>query len=802
LLQTNLRLQQEIKERHQVEDELRRSQQQMTDFVENATIGMHWVAADGRILWANQAELALLGYSREEYIGHSITEFHAESGVIDDILRRLTQNEVLHSYPAQLRAKDGSIRAVLIDSNVLWEDGAFIHTRCFTRDVTTQVYAERERQRSEDALRETLRSLEFQKFALDQAAIVAITDRHGIITEVNERFCQISQYTRDELIGQTHRVINSGCHPPEFFRQLWSTITSGTVWQGEVKNRAKDGSFYWVSTTIVPGLDGEGKPFQYLAIRFDITQRKQAEEKIREQAALLDVTSDAIVVNDLENHILFWNLGAERLYGWSAEEALGQSMIDLLYKGSQLQLKAAWKTALEQGEWQGELEKVSKSGKEVMVQSRWTSVRNETGNPKAILAVDTDITEKKLLEDQFLRAQRLESLGTLASGIAHDLNNILTPILTVAQLLPLKLPHLDAQNQRLLQMLQDSSKRGSGLVSQILAFARGSEGKHVPIQVGHLLLEVGRVAKQTFPKSITIREDVALQVLWMVSADATQLHQVLMNLCINARDAMPDGGTITLEAKNITLDANYARMHLDAREGPYVAITIADTGVGIAPEVLDRMFEPFFTTKAVGKGTGLGLSTALTIVKGHGGFVTVYSELNAGTRFAVYIPALEESDTLQLSEHLEALAGNGELILVVDDEASIREITKTSLEAHHYRAMTASDGIEAFALYAEHKQEISIVLLDLMMPMLDTATIIHTLQRLNPQVQIVTMSGLTPNEAVLGSAVATSDPTAIQVFLAKPFTTYELLQALHQVKAKLSAQQVGESHYPNPEWLG
>jgi PAS domain S-box-containing protein len=779
VLQVNRQLQQEMQDRQQAEAEVRRSQQQLTDFVENATIGMHWLAADGRILWANQAELDLLGYTREEYIGHSIAEFHVKSEVVDTLLDRLARNEVLDSYAARLRAKDGSIRDVLIDSNVLWENGEFIHTRCFTRDITEQVEAERERQRAEAALRETVRSLEFQKFALDQVAIVAITDCQGVITEVNEKFCQISQYTRAELIGQTHRIINSGFHPPEFFRELWATITRGQVWQGEIKNRAKDGSFYWVATTIVPGLDRQGKPFQYLALRFDITQSKQAESKIREQAALLNITTDAIVVRDFDNCILFWNPGAERLYGWSAAEAIGRSITDLLYKGASTQPKTARLAVLAQGEWQGELSKVTRSGQTVTVQSRWTLVRDEAGNPKAILAVDTDITEKKLLEDQFLRSQRLESLGTLASGIAHDLNNIFTPIIAVAQLLPIKLPHLDEQNQYLLQMLQDSAKRGSELVSQILSFARGSEGKRVTLQVAHLLLEVGRVAKQTFPKSITVYENIPSQKLWMISADATQMHQVFMNLCINARDAMPEGGTLTLEAQNMTLDASYARMHLDAREGAYVAITIADTGSGIAPDVLDRIFEPFFTTKEVGKGTGLGLSTVLTIVKRHGGFITVYSEPNIGTRFMVYLPALERPSILPSSENLETLAGNGELILVVDDESSIREIAKAALETHNYRVITASDGIEAFALYAEHKQEIRVILLDLMMPVLDTATILRTLQRLNPEVKIIAMSGLAPNEAI-----AAADPTAIQAFLAKPFTAYDLLQTLHQVKTK------------------
>ncbi len=641
-----------------------------------------------------------------------------------------------------------------------------------------------ERQQAETALRETFQSLEFQKFALDQSAIVAITDRQGSITEINDPFCQISQYSRDELIGQNHRIINSGFHPPEFFRSLWATIASGKVWQGEIKNRAKDGSFYWVATTIVPGLDRDARPSQYLSIRFDITQRKQAEAQIREQAALLDVTTDAIVVRDFENRILFWNHGAEQMYGWSAEAAIGQLTTDLLYEDAMPPpvLATAQQAITAQGEWQGELEKVNKLGKTVIVESRWTLIRDEVGQPKAIMAVDTDITAKKLLEDQFLHAQRLESLGTLASGIAHDLNNILTPILTIAQLLPLKLPHLDQSNQRLLKILQDSAKRGSDLVSQILAFARGAEGKRATIQVGHLLHEVGRVAKQTFPKSIDVCEDVTPLELWLVSADATQLHQVLMNLCINARDAMPNGGTLTLKAKNTVLDANYARMHLDAEAGPHLAITIADTGTGIAPEVFDRMFEPFFTTKEIGKGTGLGLSTVFTIVKQHGGFVTVYSELNKGTNFTVYLPALADSTALPPTESLDDFDGNGELILVVDDEASIREIMKMALEAHNYRVITACDGIDAFSVYAEHKAEVGLIILDLIMPTIDTTTIIMTLKRMNPQVQIIAMSGLAPNQSI-----AAYDPTTIQGFLAKPFTTHELLHTLYLVKHHLLA---------------
>jgi two-component system, cell cycle sensor histidine kinase and response regulator CckA len=512
------------------------------------------------------------------------------------------------------------------------------------------------------------------------------------------------------------------------------------------------------------------------SIRYAI-ERKQTEQKLREQAALLDITTDAILVRDLEQNILYWNKGAEHLYGWSSAEAVGQNALKLLHlKGSiDLTLQEALQTTSVKSSWQGELEQQTKAGKKAIVNSRWTLMPSPQQQPTSILSVDTDITEKKQLEAQFLRTQRLESLGTLASGIAHDLNNILTPILAVAQLLPRKLHKLDDRTQTMLRILEENAKRGSELVKQILAFVRGVEGKHIDLQVGHLLWEVVRVAKQTFPKSIEIEATIPTRELWMVSADATQLQQVFMNLFVNARDAMLNGGKLTLNTANCVVDDIYARLHLDARAGRYVVVIVADTGVGIPADLQDRIFEPFFTTKELGKGTGLGLSTVLGIVKSHGGFINVYSEAGKGTEFKIYLPSIDPEEPKKQAE-IAPLKGKNELILVVDDETAIRQITTTSLENYKYRVLTAKDGIEAIALYAERKAEISVVLLDLMMPNLDSLTIVRTLKQLNPQVKIVAMSGLAANEAVTKTF-----GTGIKTFLAKPFTVEELLNALSNI---------------------
>ncbi|MBD2183229.1 response regulator [Planktothrix sp. FACHB-1355] len=505
--------------------------------------------------------------------------------------------------------------------------------------------------------------------------------------------------------------------------------------------------------------------------------RQRSEQKIREQAALLDIATEAILVQNLDNQILFWNKGAERLYGWRSEEAIGKNVNQLLYKQVPPELESGQPIFDEAGSWQGELLQVTKYGKEIIVESRWTLVQEEQKQPKSILTVNTDITEKKQLETQFLRAQRMESIGTLASGIAHDLNNALAPILMSVQLLEMKCH--DEHSQRLLKILEANTKRSADLVKQVLSFARGLQGDRTNLQVAHLISEIAKIVKQTFPKCIEIYTDVPSSEIWTVCGDATQLHQVLMNLCVNARDAMPKGGILNVVAENIFIDENYARMNIEAKVGKYVVITVSDTGTGIPREILDRIFEPFFTTKEHGKGTGLGLSTAVGIVKGHGGFINVYSEVGKGTKFKVCLPAAS-TDESKFSQEIyrELPRGNGELVLVVDDEDAIREITKTSLESYNYQAIGASNGIEAIALYAERKTNISVVLVDMMMPMMDGPTTIRTLQKINPNVKIIAISGLTSN-----SQVTELNRQSVQTFLPKPFTSEELLKSLRSVIA-------------------
>jgi two-component system cell cycle sensor histidine kinase/response regulator CckA len=407
---------------------------------------------------------------------------------------------------------------------------------------------------------------------------------------------------------------------------------------------------------------------------------------------------------------------------------------------------------------------------------RWIGVKSNVfydpqGAPQRIVGIHMDLTEKKQLEAQFLRAQRLESLGTLASGIAHDLNNILTPILGVTQLLPLKFPDLPESTRHLLDTLESSARRGSALIKQILSFARGVEGKRLNLQLSHVLREIRLIIHQTLPKSIDVVLDLDHN-LWTVVGDVTQLHQVFMNLCVNARDAMPEGGELRITAKNKRFDETNVQMFLEAQLGPYICVTVSDTGKGIPAENLSRIFDPFFTTKEIGQGTGLGLSAVMGIVTSHGGFVDVKSELNQGSHITIYLPA-HPAATIALDADTDLLSGNQETILVVDDESAIRAVLKTILEINQYQVLTAESGAAALTLYRDRSPEIDLVLIDLMMPGMDGRTLMPLLQHLNPAVKAIAISGI--------SSTHTTD--LIQTlgfcdFLAKPFNTPDLLKTL------------------------
>ncbi len=535
-----------------------------------------------------------------------------------------------------------------------------------------------------------------------------------------------------------------------------------------------DGSIIWVTISARAVLSKEGKPSHCECTMQDISQRKAAEDKIRAQADLLNLAHDAIVVRDMDETIRYWNRSAEILHGMSAETVIGKNVTSQIYK-DRLDIFTAREQLLRTGDWQGELRLNSQMGAERIVASRWTLVRDDANNPRSILVIDTDITERKELERHVLRSQRMESIGTLASGIAHDLNNILTPILASTALLRAA-PSKDTF-ERTLGTIENSARRGAEIVKQVLTFARGADGNREPIAVMTLVHEAAEIARKTFPKSVVVRENEAKDI-WPVMGDSTQIEQMLVNLCINARDAMPDGGEISLGARNVNLAAGDRDLNVDVAPGPYVELSVADTGSGIPEHIVEKIFDPFFTTKEQGQGTGLGLSSLVGILKGHKGAVKVDSAVGVGSCFRLYLPARPNADAPDYTpgaDHVEI--GDGGLILIVDDEPSVLEITETILEAAGYDVIVKRNGLEALEVFQKRGSEITAILTDLLMPAMDGKELIRSVLEIDPQARVMAFSGYINDENRVAKLEELHD-LGVKTFLQKPFRAEQLLHSL------------------------
>jgi PAS domain S-box-containing protein len=489
-------------------------------------------------------------------------------------------------------------------------------------------------------------------------------------------------------------------------------------------------------------------------------------------------TTDAIWDWDLSADTLWWNEGFEALFGLLPGEetpdigAWGRRIHPDDRKRVTESLHAA---VAGTGElWMEEYRFLRRDGGYAHVLDRGQVIRGEGGGPLRMIGGMSDLTERKKLEEQFLRAQRMESIGTLAGGIAHDLNNVLTPILMATEMLP---DHVrDAEGHAMLDMVRASAQRGADLVQQVLGFARGIEGVRRSVDPAEVARDFRKVLQDTFPRNIVF-DLVAPEAIWPIHADPTQIHQVLMNLCVNARDAMPSGGKLIVTLENTVVDDVFSGMNLRAIPGPYVKIGVQDTGDGMSEETREKIFEPFFTTKEVGKGTGLGLSTTFSIVRDHGGFIDLYSDVGRGTQFWIYFPADSAEFPASSAQALPTLPrGNGERVLLVDDEASIRDATGKALELFGYQVMTASNGAEAVSLFVRHRDSIDVVLTDMSMPVMDGPAMIAALRTLAPDIRVVASSGLSDN-----GKYASVSGTSIVRFVPKPYTAEAILQTLREV---------------------
>jgi PAS domain S-box-containing protein len=737
------------------ETALRESERQLRELFDDAPIGYHELDGAGRIIRVNRTELALLGYSAREMLGRHVWEFVEER----EVSRRSVLDKLAGTLPPgpeterTYRKKDGTGTPVLIQDLILRDKEGKVSR------IRTTVQSISERKRAEEDLQR------FFKFVPDLVCIASIDGR---FRRINPIWSATLGYTEQEILATSFFDL---IHPDDrdaTMKEVARQLAGEPTVQFANRYRCKDLSHRWLEWRMAPAVDRS----LFFASARDITDRKRTEERLRKQVTLLDSANDAIYVRLLDHTVTYWNKGAARLYGWSAAETVGRKLTELGLV-EPVGFATAHAALLAQGDWSGEVNKTGKDGKERVVFCRWTLLRDEQGHPREVLAINTDITEKKQWQSQYLRAQRMEGIGMLAGGIAHDLNNILTPIMMSVSLLH-DAVH-DAENRQLLDSVQSSVRRGAEIIRQLLTFARGQPGVRAPVPVRQLLREMGKLIRETYPRNLRLAVTVPSE-LWPVVGDATQIHQALMNLCVNARDAMPDGGTLTLAADNVTLDAASSALMPDTKPGPHVLLCVSDTGAGIPAAELGHIFDPFFTTKEIGKGTGLGLPTVLGIVRGHGGSVRVDSRMGQGTTFELYLPATPEAKAADTSEREVRLPrGHGELILVVEDEASVCGPTQRVLEKYGYRVLAAAEGEAALVLFARHRTEIKAVLTDMMMPGMDGPKLVRALRQLDARLPILGMTGLLERGTFKGLEELDAVP-----LLAKPFEVEKLLVALHQ----------------------
>jgi len=754
----------DITERKQAEMELNRERDLWQTLLEHSPDKIYFKDTRSRFVKCSQAMADQFGVkSPDELVGRTDFDFFDESHArpaFEDEQEIIRTGRPMIDKEEREESKDGRVTWVA-STKLPWLDdaGKIIGVMGISRDVTG-------RKRAEDEIKRTAHEWQSTFDAAKDA--FWILDKDNRILRTNKAAEKFFNRPCCDMMGKPCWETAHGTTEPipncPFVRAHKSR-------QREMMELHQGDR--WLEITVDPVTDAEGRFAGAVHIVSDITGRKRAEPQMKEalefnQAIIADAAV-GIVAFKASGPCVLANEAAAKILGGTVSGILGQDFRQLISWRASGKFKMAEEVLAtqESRQWEGTI--MSMFGREVSLVSHFSHF-TQNGEPH-LLQFFTDVTEKKKLEAQFLRAQRMESIGTLAGGIAHDLNNVLAPLLISVQLLGDKVT--DADGRRMLAMLEVNVNRGTDLVRQVLAFGRGVKGERVLVQIAHIAREIKSIVQETFPKSVQFQMEIARD-LWKITGDATQIEQVLLNLSVNARDAMPDGGKLSLKMENTSLDQIYADANLESKPGRYVVISMTDTGMGMTREVQDRIFEPFFTTKEHGKGTGLGLSTTLAIVKSHGGFIHCYSEPGKGSTFKVYLPAGAAPDVQAApGEAADQLPrGHNELVLIVDDEEPIRRIAKQVLETFGYRTLSPVNGAEAVKIYKARTDEIAVVITDMAMPVMDGPATIAALEAINPKIRIIATSGLDSGNR---------PGPAIRPFIAKPYTADGLLKAIQSV---------------------
>jgi PAS domain S-box-containing protein len=594
----------------------------------------------------------------------------------------------------------------------------------------------------------------------------------GVILEANKTALDFLGYSKAEFQG--HPVDDFFLSGLEFRDLAASVLPTGKAHGLPVCLRCKDGSTRDVT---IEASSPNGGDIFYCAIN-DRSVQRRTEDHARAQAVFFEKPAEVMFTQTLEGIVTQWSLGAERFYGFKAAEVLGKKLPARLAMPPGV-FETALRSVLQDGEWSGETRIVSATGENTELLMRWVLLHGGDGTPEAILVLSEDAAELRELKEDRLRAHRHECVGTLAGGIAHDLNNVLQPVSMFLDLLRHRLP--DSESREMLDAVEANLRRATELVRQILSFSSGVRTEQRAVDIPDLISEVANFIRPTFPKTIHLQVSVPENISSVIG-NATQLEQVLLNFSVNARDAMSGGGRLKIDASNFHVDEKFARLHPQSKPGDYVRITVSDTGHGIPRPLRKKIFEPFFTTKGPEKGTGLGLATAVGIIRNHGGFLTLDTEEGCGSSFHAFLPA---SSTRAISQSAkdsppkpQQAAGHGEAILLVDDESTVLKVMARSLEKSGYRVIPAEDGEKGFALYSQHQRDVSLVITDMAMPGMDGPALIAALKKLNPSVKIICTSGLGSS-----SGKNSVSELGVHAILSKPCNSRIILQAIEDALA-------------------
>lgn len=766
-------IKQDVTDRNRAEAALRESQRQLATLISNLPGMVYRCKPDEN--WAmefvSEGARALTEYAPEDLIGNRKIAF-AQLILEEDRsdVSRSVHTAIAERRPFQIsyriRTATGQIKWVWEQGQpVLDEHGAVVALEGYIFDNTKRKQAE-----AAIATEATRR-----RIMMDSSRDgIVVLDANGRAIETNPAFARMLGYTPEEVL-QLHVWDWDAQWPEEHIRGMAADVDA-VGHHFETKHRRKDGSILHVEVN-TNAVFINGAKHIFCVVR-DITERKRREQELAEIArqwqTTFDATNDAIWILDPDRRIVRSNRTAALIAGCTPEQMAHKHCWELMHGTDAPPENCPFLRAMAS---------LRRETVELKTDGHWFEITvdpilDRDGAFIGAVHIATDVTQRKQLEAQLLRAQRLEAIGALASGVAHDLNNILSPILMAVPML--RESTTDPEALEILKTVESCAERGAGIVKQLLTFARGRPGAFTAVSPKHIIQEIAALTRETFPKTIQTRVSMPEQ-LWPIMADPVQVHQALTNLCVNARDAMPQGGTLRLELANESVDEMFASMVPGAKPGPYVRMSVIDTGVGIPPEHLDKVFDPFFTTKEEGKGTGLGLATVQNIMRGHGGFVRLTSKPGAGTQVDLYFPAAPQAQPADLHPAPKTPPqGNGQLVLIVDDEASNRELIKRVLEKNGYTTLVAATGYEAIAIYSEWQPQIRAVITDIMMPGMQGTTLIDAVRNLNPHVPILAITGMTE----LAKLSIREQPGSMEVLL-KPFDAFQLLSTLHRVISQI-----------------